>query len=213
MVYTTYTHITKPKLKEDLSNMRNETIRRMTLDAMFIALMIVFYFLNFGFVRIFPIVSITILHVFVIIVALFGGYKRALVQGLAFGTISLLQALIAPFTVADEIFRNPLISILPRVLFAIFAGLLASSLIKRFENNPLHLSIYSGVVAAISTLFHTLVTVGCIFIFAAYGDINAYFTIIGTLLASNGLFEIILAVIVVPAVVVPLYKYSRRFYV
>ena len=137
----------------------------MTLDAIFIAIMIVVNFLQFGFMQIYPSFSITILHVFVIIVALLGGYKRSLILGLTFGILSLVMSYINPVTVLDPLFLNPLVSVLPRILFGLISGLLASLFIHKVKDNKAHLTIYSAFVAAISTIIHTILVIGSIYIF------------------------------------------------
>jgi uncharacterized membrane protein len=196
--------------------MRNEKIRMMTLDALFIAMMIVVYFLQFAFVLIFPAFSITILHIFVVIVALLGGYKRSWVLGLTFGILSLIMAYVAPKSLLDPLFQNPLVSVLPRLLFGLISGYLASLFINKVKDNKVQLTIYSAIIAAISTLIHTVLVIGSIYIF--YNDIAVselspnFFEFIYLIITANGIIEISLAAIITPLVVTPLYKYSRKYY-
>lgn len=196
--------------------MRNEKIRMMTLDALFIAMMIVVYFLQFAFVLIFPAFSITILHIFVVIVALLGGYKRSWVLGLTFGILSLIMAYVAPKSLLDPLFQNPLVSVLPRLLFGLISGYLASLFINKVKDNKVQLTIYSAIIAAISTLIHTVLVIGSIYIF--YNDIAVsklspnFFEFIYFIITANGIIEISLAAIITPLVVTPLYKYSRKYY-
>ena len=196
--------------------MRNEKIRMMTLDALFIAMMIVVFFLQFAFVLIFPAFSITILHIFVVIVALLGGYKRSWVLGLTFGILSLIMAYVAPKSLLDPLFQNPLVSVLPRLLFGLISGYLASLFINKVKDNKVQLTIYSAIIAAISTLIHTVLVIGSIYIF--YNDIAVselspnFFEFIYLIITANGIIEISLAAIITPLVVTPLYKYSRKYY-
>lgn len=196
--------------------MRNEKIRMMTLDALFIAMMIVVFFLQFAFVLIFPAFSITILHIFVVIVALLGGYKRSWVLGLTFGILSLIMAYVAPKSLLDPLFQNPLVSVLPRLLFGLISGYLASLFINKVKDNKVQLTIYSAIIAAISTLIHTVLVIGSIYIF--YNDIAVselspnFFEFIYFIITANGIIEISLAAIITPLVVTPLYKYSRKYY-
>lgn len=196
--------------------MRNEKIRMMTLDALFIAMMIVVYFLQFAFVLIFPAFSITILHIFVVIVALLGGYKRSWVLGLTFGILSFIMAYVAPKSLLDPLFQNPLVSVLPRLLFGLISGYLASLFINKVKDNKVQLTIYSAIIAAISTLIHTVLVIGSIYIF--YNDIAVselspnFFEFIYFIITANGIIEISLAAIITPLVVTPLYKYSRKYY-
>ena len=67
--------------------------------------------------------------------------------------MSLLRALIAINTPFDNVFINPLVFVLPRVLFGLVAGLIAEYLPKLNQklNNP----IFIGVGSAVSTFIHT----------------------------------------------------------
>jgi uncharacterized membrane protein len=178
--------------------------------------MIVVYFLQFAFVLIFPAFSITILHIFVVIVALLGGYKRSWVLGLTFGILSLIMAYVAPKSLLDPLFQNPLVSVLPRLLFGLISGYLASLFINKVKDNKVQLTIYSAIIAAISTLIHTVLVIGSIYIF--YNDIAVselspnFFEFIYFIITANGIIEISLAAIITPLVVTPLYKYSRKYY-
>ena len=168
-------------------------------------MMIVVYFLQFAFVLIFPAFSITILHIFVVIVALLGGYKRSWVLGLTFGILSLIMAYVAPKSLLDPLFQNPLVSVLPRLLFGLISGYLASLFINKVKDNKVQLTIYSAIIAAISTLIHTVLVIGSIYIF--YNDIAVselspnFFEFIYFIITANGIIEISLAAIITPLVV------------
>ncbi len=72
--------------------------------------------------------SITIMHVPVILGAVLEGPVVGVIIGFLFGAFSLLQANVAPASPTDAIFRDPLVSVLPRlfigpVAWAIYRGL------------------------------------------------------------------------------------------
>lgn len=134
--------------------MRSKLVRDITLDGLFIAILIIMTFVpNIGFITIGPI-SIVLIHVPVIIGAILLGWKRGLLYGAAFGIASLIKASTMPAGTFDAFFINPLISVLPRLIFGLVAGLLAKVLL-----NPKKSAIYNRLmtipVAVISTIVHT----------------------------------------------------------
>ena len=76
---------------------------------------------NIGFILLFPGISITIIHIPVLVGVMLLSRKQALLLGLVFGVGSLLAALMRAASPIELAFINPLISVLPRVLFAWFA--------------------------------------------------------------------------------------------
>lgn len=80
-----------------------------------------------GLITIFPSVSITIIHIPVLIGVMTLKRPSALIFGLLFGLGSLFAALTRGSTPVDLAFVNPLISVLPRVLFALVAYELLSA--------------------------------------------------------------------------------------
>jgi uncharacterized membrane protein len=76
---------------------------------------------NLGFILLFPGISITIIHIPVLVGVMIVSRKQAILLGLMFGLGSLFAALMRASTPIELAFINPLISVLPRVLFAWFA--------------------------------------------------------------------------------------------
>ena len=74
-----------------------------------------------GFILIFPAVSITIVHIPVLIGVMTLRRPSAVIFGLLYGLGSLFAAYTRGTTPVDLAFVNPLISVLPRVLFALAA--------------------------------------------------------------------------------------------
>ena len=126
-----------------------------TLDGLFIAILAILTFVPYiGFIPL-GFISITIIHIPVIIGAIFLGWKRGLLYGTAFGLVSLLKAATSPATVMDPYFVNPAISVLPRMLFGLAAGLLAGLVLKSSKNIKLK-RLLLALVAFISTVIHTV---------------------------------------------------------
>ncbi len=76
---------------------------------------------NLGFIVLFPGISITIIHIPVLVGVMIVSRKQAILLGLMFGLGSLSAALMRASTPIELAFINPLISVLPRILFAWFA--------------------------------------------------------------------------------------------
>lgn len=200
------------------------TTRDMTLYGMLAALMLVVSFtpLGFGFAFV-GVPSNTLLHIFVLIPAFLGNVRGSVILGLVFGVISLLRALLAPNGPFDLLFINPLISVLPRLLFGIAAGAIGWGVHKIAWPNAKVRAIGVGIFAFISTLIHTILVIGALYLFYAvlpidgvtqeiYDVFNAPF--LGTLqavIATNGLVEAGFAAVIVPAVAWSLRKYAAHF--
>ena len=90
--------------------------RKIAVAGILSAISILLGVTRWGFVPWFCGVSITIMHVPVIIGAILEGPVVGLVIGLIFGVFSLLQAAMAPTGPIDVFFTNPLVSVLPRLL-------------------------------------------------------------------------------------------------
>ena len=105
--------------------MKNKAIENIVLNALIIAIIAVMTFVPYvGYISIpgTPI-SITTIHIAVIIFAWMFGWSKGIVAGLAFGVMSLIKAAAMPVSPSDVYFVNPLISVLPRLLFGFIAGL------------------------------------------------------------------------------------------
>jgi uncharacterized membrane protein len=93
--------------------------REMVLTSMLSAIIIIMSIVpQLGFINIFPAVGITLVHIPVLIGVMTLKRPSALVLGLIFGLGSLFAALTRASTPVELAFQNPLISVLPRFLFA-----------------------------------------------------------------------------------------------
>jgi len=136
----------KKNKKKKEKNMRNNRTQEMIVYAMFIAILAILSFTPLGYFSLGG-VSITLVHIVVLIAAFLLGLKGGIIIGLLFGIFSMLRAWVAPNAIADYIFRNPLVSVLPRVLFGLLAGAFAELLKKVSPKNALYIASGSiGVV-------------------------------------------------------------------
>ena len=182
--------------------MRNEQIKKIAFTGIIIALIIVMSFTMLGFITISSGASITLVHIPVLIGAIVLGKKYGAVLGLIFGLCSLILAFMNVSTNAP--FTNPIVSILPRVLFGFMISPIYN-LIKKLIKNDIISTVLS---LCLCTLIHTIIVLVPMYIVwrtgfyfgvadytAAFGDGTGtnLFTIIFGILLANGLIEIALA--------------------
>ncbi len=203
---------------ENSSSSKNYKI---AMTGVFSALSILLSLTPLGYIQLGGTIVITIMHVPAILVTLIAGLVPGITVGLVFGLTSLVRTLMTG-AAAGPFFLNPLVSVLPRMLFpvAVFFIYRTLNLIPHFPR------IISGAfAAALGTFVHTFLVMGAIFIF--YGElflgmvlgaiqklgintenisgIKAFLAIIATTMVTNGFFEIIFATILTVAVLTSLY--------
>ena len=100
---------------------RNKTVEAIALSAIIIAIMAILNFVpNVGYIKIIPnVFEITIIHLFVLIFAWVFGWKAGLLSGALFGVFCFINA----FIIGNLAFQNPIVAILPRLLFGFLAGI------------------------------------------------------------------------------------------
>ena len=188
-------------------NRKKSETQRLTLAAFFVAIEIVLTTTQLGYLPIGPI-SITTMHLPVILAGIILGPGYGSVIGAVYGLTSVLNATFrpgltsfcfSPFISIGNVsgnFASLLIAFVPRIFLGWFSGVL-----YRILNGKLHNSWLSAMISAgINTLIHTLLVMGMIVLFfgkayAAAVQIPVG-SIIAVVIASNGIWEILLAVIV-----------------
>ncbi len=133
-----------------------------------------------GFIRLPWGLAITLLHIPTILGALIAGWPAGLGIGAIFGIFSLIQAASNPVGL-DALFVNPLISVLPRILFGLTVSFIFS-LLSKIKLLPK--TIAASITAVVSTLIHTLYVS-----FALYGFAGKQ---VSELLGNTGLSAFIL---------------------
>lgn len=114
---------------------------------------------NIGIIQI-GVVSLTILHIPVIIASLLLGVKGGFITGLCFGLTSLYVASTRAVSPVDLLFVNPLISVVPRLLFGLISGLIGELLKKNTKD------VINGLYGFVSTIIHTVLVYASLFIWA-----------------------------------------------
>ncbi len=207
---------------------------RLVLCALFAALIVVMTFTPYlGYITV-GIIEITTLHMVVIFGAAVLGAKYGAILGGVWGLTCIVRAIQMGFVP----FANPIVSLLPRILVGVVAGLVFMGLSK--TKLPKLISL------VLTTLAGTITNTTCVLtalklcddIKITYGDIHiilgktdllikageisfngfeALFgegaktieAIIGTLIGTNGLIELVAAVILVPTIYTATQKYFK----
>lgn len=118
--------------------------------------------LHLGYIQLNPTVSLTIMHIPIVLATVLSGLPGAIVTSLIFGLTSLVNAAINPTGMLDPLFLNPLCSVLPRLLFGVFAWFLFNAL-SSIPKMPKPIS--ATVTAFVASIFHTIVVIGSLYLF------------------------------------------------
>jgi uncharacterized membrane protein len=179
---------------------------RLVMCALFGALTVVMTFTPYlGYITV-GIIEITTLHIVVILGSTILGPKYGSVLGGVWGLTCIIRA----FQFGIIPFQNPLVSLLPRVIVGLVAGLVFMGLSKTKCKKPvaLALSAFAG------TLTNTVLVLSSLRLFGGFETLfgeaaKTLDVIIGTLISTNGLIELISAVIVVPAIYLATEKHFK----
>lgn len=138
------------------------SMKWMTGTAMMIALTIVVANTPLGLIRL-PFLTATTLHIPVIIATLVLGVEAGVITGFVFGVSSLISNLtgasfFAPF------FVNPLVSVLPRVLFPVGVYAIDMLFEKMVGHYDCHRTVSGIAASALGTLLHTVMVMGMIYV-------------------------------------------------
>lgn len=144
---------------------------------------------HWGFIPWFGGISLTIMHVPVIIGAVLEGPWVGMAIGLIFGLFSMLQAAIAPSGPGDTVFTNPLIAVLPRL----FIGPVAWLVWRGLQRWPAAGLIAAGIAGS---------AVNTILVLGMFGVLGLYpWPLIGSVALANGIPEAAASAVLTLAVV------------
>lgn len=200
---------------------------KIAMTGAFGALSVVLAFTPIGYITI-PgtFISITIMHIPAILATLTAGLIPGMGVGLIFGLSSLIRTATQGGG-TNPFFMNPLVSVLPRMLYPIFAW----AIFKLLDMIPRMPKVISGAVAgAFGTFFHTVLVMTAIY--ALYGEMllsgmaqtlakfgfemvkltpfKGWLAVLGCTFATNGIWEIIGAVVLTVAVMGSIYAVANK---
>lgn len=201
--------------------MRREETRRMTITAVFAAILIMQTFLpNIGYVRIIPVlpVAITTIPMTIAIYGTLMGTKAGLGFGLFWGITRLIVAYTQPGDMVSlMLFQNPVISVVPSVLAGFFPSLITKAMGK---TNYAKLGyIFSGAVTSLTNTIMVILLTSIFFMhdpaslvhyLGNYSSSAPLILILITALGANGVIEAIFTALVVPVIFTPLNLVLKR---
>ena len=185
------------------------TLRELTIVGLLAAITIILGFSGYGIIALGPL-NVTTLHVPTLIGALVEGPRVGAFVGLIFGVYSFWQNFTAP-NILSPLFMNPLVSVVPRIIFPVLAVLVYKALWKVPQGPRLIVSAFMG------TVFHTCMVMGAIYVL--YSNMFAqamHLTsdqVVGTILVlsvTHGIPEAIFAGVIVTPIALALRKALRK---
>lgn len=191
---------------------KKKKLVRLVLFALFSALIVAMTFTpNFGYITLIPgIPLLTTLHIPVIMGAAILGPKYGSAIGGVWGVLCLVKAFLEPVP-ANIPFQNPIISVLPRVIVGLVVGLIVYALAKTKIPKPISVAI----AAITGTLTNTVLVVTTLNVFNGFETITAGATqtleqIFSAIIATNGIIELVAAVILVPSIYMATHKLLKN---
>ena len=189
-------------------NTKSKTYR-LVIRAILTAIIILQTMVPFlGFIPI-GITSLTIIHITVIVAAIVLGTKDGMFIGLVWGIFTMIRAFTSPTTPLDiAVFTNPIISVVPRVLVGLVAGLLFTIIYKKTKK-VVAASIVAAIFGTITNTVLVLTLMGTLYtslVANTYGvDSSALFVTLGGIAVTNGISEVITAAVLTPILVKALF--------
>ena len=206
-----------------------ESVRKMVIAAMLSAITAVFTFTPIGMIPLPPpLPSATMVHIPVILAALVEGPAVGMTVGLVFGLCSLIRAWQVGMVGLTLFFRNPLVSVLPRLLVPLIAFGAWMVWKKLVHQNAATDKLGAAIASAIGAIANTVLCLGLIMLLynadltamlnemIASGGTNAeYLNNAGAWLVAvvglpNGVAEAIAAAVIVPMIKTAVDAVARR---
>lgn len=169
--------------------MSSNRIRKIIITGVLGGISVLLSLTPLGFITWFAGISMTILHVPVIIGAILEGPWVGAGVGLIFGVSSLIQAAVAPRAPSDVWFTNPLLSVLPRL----FIGPATWLVYRALERWRVPAIIAAGIAGSLTNTVLVLGVIGLQKLLP--------WDVIWTVGVTNGLPEAALAAVLTLAVV------------
>lgn len=198
--------------------MKTSKTANLTFLGIFSALIILMTFTPVGYLTIPGLgISATLVHIPVIIGAVVLGTKNGVILGAVWGITCIIRAATMPVTVLDPLFVNPLLSLVPRVIVGLVAGLVFTGICRLLKNRNGSDIIASIVSAIAGTLTNTILVLGVLYtlygkeVLGSSPDVQTTIALIfGTVIAVNGLIELGTAAVLTPAIGKALFTVKKR---
>ncbi len=185
------------------------TLRELTVIGLLAAVTLLLGLSGYGLIPIGPI-NVTTLHVPTLIGALVEGPKVGAFVGFIFGVYSFWQNMTAP-NILSPVFINPIVSVLPRIIFPVIAFGIYKSLSMLSQGPRIIISAFMG------TVLHTVMVMTLIYVMyadffanALKIDHNSVGIGILTIAVTHGIPEAIFAGVIVTPIVLALRKALKK---
>lgn len=190
-------------------NKEQSKVVNMTQIGILGGLIIILGYTPLGIIPI-PGMAATILHIPVIIGAIMLGGKMGAGLGLVMGLTTLTRAFIAPTGPLDLFFRNPVVSVIPRILIGISAYWMYVMLKKFIKKEGVTLIIASALGSVANTVF----TLGMLMLVYSkqIGELSSSELGITagafmlSIITTNAIGELLVTTLLVPPVIMALRK-------
>ena len=214
-----------------MQNHRNqsETTRRMVMTAMFSAITALLAFTPIGMIQLPPpLPAVTLVHIPVILAAVVESAAVGVAVGAVFGVCSLIRAWGSGMVGLTLFFRNPLVSVFPRMLIPLTALLVYTLWKKGVRQNPVTAKIGVAAAAAVGAVTNTVVCLGMVLLLygqdlnelirgmvtagsaeAAYAE-NAAAWLVAVVGLPNGIAEACVAAVLVPVLKIAVDAVQKR---
>ncbi|WP_420838812.1 ECF transporter S component [Companilactobacillus futsaii] len=158
-------------------------------------------------------VNITIIHITVIVAAIVLGPKAGGIVGLVWGIGTIIRAFTSPTSIIDTtVFTNPVVAVLPRIA----VGLLAGWIYLWFRQHTQKKVLGMAVASAMGSLTNTVLVLGLMRVMYASTMAQAYATqtdllnkLLLVIVGTNGVPEMIVAIILAPAISTAILKTNK----
>lgn len=142
---------------------QSDFIRKMTITGMMSAITIVLVFTPIGMITLPPpLLAVTTVHVPVLLAVLLEGPGVGAIVGLVFGLCSFIRSWESGMIGLTLFFRNPLVSVLPRILFPLVAALIYWLWKKLPGQSKVMDKVGVGLAATVGTVCNTVFCLGTI---------------------------------------------------
>lgn len=208
---------------------RNQSIHDLVILALFTAIIFLMNNTPLGYIDL-PIIKATLIHVPVIIGSILLGPKKGAILGGMFGLTSILKNSMTPsalsfvFSPLIPVYGSDhgspwalLICFVPRILVGVTPWLAAQGLKKLTHDKAAFRPVALGIAGAVGAFTNTALVMGLIYIIFkdAYAmlqgvDTTAVLGLILGVVAGNGIPEAVVAVVLTPAVCIPLIRVLKR---
>lgn len=176
---------------------------RMIILSLFIAILLLQTIIpGIGYIQLGPL-SISLIPITVVAVTLSIGLKEGLIIGFLWGFIVFIRAFFWPTSlIAQIVFVNPVISIIPRMLIALF-----SYIIFKYLSNKISIKYKYMISGIVGSLTNTIFVLSFIYFFykdkstVLYGvSTDHLLPFLSGIVLTNGVPEMVIAAVLLPLI-------------